>query len=317
MSIPKILIFTLALIELRAFSSVKTKGRIKLGAKFSDTRDFESDGALKLEWDTKRRKGVEVIASVEGQYSEGEMALEDLYLNYEASEAQSVDLGITKMKFGYEYDLGSQKRLLLDRSYIYRKLEEFGYVGRSMQARYRVDSDSSRHTWSLGLTGTREALAIYNYNYRKNDWRFDSWSQIKQYRANRRSILAAVQNLGLRYKSSSHTVLELEGLIGVQPERTAYLNDTMEPERIYFSALKLAAGYSYDAFKPLASVSLYKDRLDKDEGYDLGYLLGFDYTWNDIILAAHLEYLEATIPTPAGSSISGLLNGQIEVRYYF
>lgn len=120
------------------------EGRVSAGGAVRDFKHGASFHDVQLELESKRRKGTRAKVTLTGESDEPGLLLEEAFIDHKLESGEKLLFGQAKKRLGREYEDSHRERLTVKRSPLYRKLEEFAFVGHELTLQWlREDA------WSL------------------------------------------------------------------------------------------------------------------------------------------------------------------------
>lgn len=286
------------------------EGELQVGIKYANRY---SSGEMFYEahvgFDTKRREGVKGVLDFEAESDSVEVMMRNAYLNYKFSDDTRLDVGYSKKYFGLEYKESSKKRATTKRSYIYDKLENFGYAGREKNIRLAINKKNDKplkHSYILGLPDSEDySLLMMVENSEEgrliNPCAFLLLQSDRIYE-DRQFVWASVLSLYSRLVEFNYQI-ELIG--GVDPLKTEFekINESNKTKYFVASKMLLSKEYSIAPSKELEPHVLLSYIIHDAEatGYNTTeILLGLNYKVNlfkvglDIDIIGNTSELETT-----------------------
>ena len=111
-------------------------GYIISGLKVESFKNGEINHLGKIDFETKRNKGIKAAFSVRFESEDDEAEVRKAVVNKKLEDDQRLEFGFGKKRFGLEYQGSRPDRWTISRSPLYRRLEVFTYAGRETQLRW-------------------------------------------------------------------------------------------------------------------------------------------------------------------------------------
>lgn len=204
----------------------------------------EVNAALELK--TRRWEGMRALFKVEGWAFHKAIEIKDAYIDYKVAPQVHLQLGYNKKRLGLEYEQSRKNRLSPERSYLYRKMESLGIVGRQLNLRLLLKPQRGLELdVGVGADASQNVNALTRVAYGRNDWGLGVWGLVESHRINNGYLFTWATALSAWYISEqSRAVLELIG--GLDSEESEMERLFFEGRRVYFVGPKLELGRRFE-----------------------------------------------------------------------
>lgn len=285
-------------VSLSTTASAGVQARIEVGAETDGSTAPEPRFEARLQYDTKRYKGIEAVFDVGADAQSRRIELYDAFADYRSPNGSwRAQIGRGKKVLGWEYEDSRIDRLAIERSLAYRFLQSSAMVGRD----YFVSARHGRLESSVHYDASGQLGTIFAWRARPAEGlEWGTWALLQK---DVRSHLGTVTwgaVTGLKGTRQRHrwTAELLGGNDRFQTERElAYGSGA----RVHFLALKAEYGVRLGAVLPyVQAVALVPD-LRTFGRNTLQGLVGVRYGFLDhVVLAGELEGT-AHDPAPMGT----------------
>ncbi len=306
-------------------SKLKFEGRVSIGAKAEEFKNGESYYDAKLEFETKRRAGTRAVASFVGKSKNTNVVVEDTYLDHKFSDNDQVLFGQTKKRLGTEYMEADAERLTIQRSPIYRKLEEFAYVGREITARYEhpASGDNLGYAFTLGYAESLDLNTTVQVTKPLGDhWYAGTWLLLQSDRIDAGRQIVYNQFLSLWTQQEAHR-WQAELVYGKDPYESEFNKTFGDNRAVHYAGLKTQYGYRIstgkdDSFEPLIQLSAIAHDLKSPAYNTFQALVGCNWYLDPALrIALNIEGLGTNSKLDHDDREYKASNGRIEATYYF
>lgn len=297
-----------------ADEEIRLEGRVGLELRVRDRIEEASfDREAELSLSTGRREGIKAVMELNATAESSGVDLEGLYLDYKPPEGSGSGkrwrLGQSRIRFGLDADQGTEKRLALGRSAVYRALQAFSYVGRDMSLALSfggLEERSVVHEISLHGSSAFKAAAIYRMELGLGtSARIISTSLVQRKLVDGTGRYSGAQAFSYTDALGAARV-EGELFAGSDPIESARLSAQGIAEGVYFAAVKVGSSWRLGKAEPFARASAVFHQVPRWGDREQEWTLGTRYFAQERFqLGIELGFV--------GSSSQGLL----AARYFF
>lgn len=278
-----------------ALANDDVSGYVTLHTKVNNHHDGGSAVVARVRYETPRIEGNRAVVTVEGNYYDRELVLEETYIDRRISPQLKMVAGIDKKILGLEYSENKAKRYTIHRSPIYQKMESLGLVGRQLTLRLigtpeTKPADNMKWSTALGTDGSRNFNLSLSFQRQVNDFGVGAWllAEARKSSTGYRPALVNVLSLWLH---NTRRRIALEIFQGIDPERSEFVATLGQRRNVSFSGAKLelvrriSLGKQY-FLSPLVQASWWLDDVTEPGKHSwqtlLGVRLGHGKLWLSI-----------------------------------
>jgi len=317
----------------------KFDGSVSIGGRVKGDKSGEAQHEAKLDLSTKRKDGTRAVIELEGESDDDRVKLREAFIDHrfagdgekDADTAQStLVFGQTKKILGLEYENGDKARPLLRRSIVYRRMEEFGYVGRELIVRYETESTPTTAGYSLGGGYARSLDAHLLASLRSagvdgeasSPWRTGAWILLQRDRIDGGNQFAYALMTSLWRRTESRTT-EVEAVYGLDPFESEFHRLFGDKKPRNFAGLKLLhawrTGSDLDkGLEPITSASVLVHDVDDADFNSLSLLLGMNWRFSkELVLGFNVEGIATNSRLDKAKRAYEESNVGLELSYYF
>ncbi len=223
--------------------SIKLDGRLDVGFKIKGTENGSSEVEAKLKLKTKRRKGTRAVMRLEASYEEREAYIQEGFIDHKFKNGNRLEFGLNRKRFGLEYEFSSDEHPLFKESILYRKLEDFGFVGRELLIRLigaaNEEGDDAPFAVSAGYSESLDTHVNGHYQWNLSDTgtKLGTWLLVQNDRIDSATQVSWVHGWALWQRNSArHWEVELMG--GMDPFETEFEKTFGDGSKVYFYGFK-------------------------------------------------------------------------------
>jgi hypothetical protein len=219
------------------------QGRVRLKVETNALKKGQFSYEGKIDAESERKNGTKGVLGLKARSKDdAKLFMEEAYIDHRLTEGK-IQIGQNKKQFGLEYEYSERKRLTIDRSPIYQKIEEFAFVGHEPTVRYEnlpSENGGPSYATSFGYSGSQEPYAIFFVNPKTDDTQFGAWTLFQGDRLNNATQLVGAVMLSA-WSHEKPNSFEVETIYGIDPFETAWERE-FTGRKVFFTGLKLGYG---------------------------------------------------------------------------
>lgn len=294
---------------------VSWEGRLSAGGAVTEFKNGESFYDMQIELASKRRQGHRAKLVLAGENDEPGVWIKEAFIDHKFANGEKLLFGQAKKRLGREYEDSHRERLTVKRSPLYRKLEEFAFVGHELSLRYFQDE-----AWSIsaGYSESIDAdviLSLQGNGY--GTWLLAQSDRIDQGRQVVYAIMTSAWYRDGRLRA------EAELAYGKDPFASEFEKAFGSGDSVHFAAFKAQSGYSIglnhgDSLEPVVQSTyiLHDDRTPKWTTLQL--LIGLNYLIDKVLrISLDIEGLGSNSKLDLKRRAYDESNMHLEATYYF
>jgi len=274
------------------FKGISIDGRVSVGAEIERLKHGNQVYDAKVRIKTKRKSGMKGILSLRTD-NDREVFLQDAYINTEFKESgYELDFGKHKKRIGLEWQYGKKDRMSVSRTYIYKKLEEFTYVGRESVIKLSspsVDEGNEFHfEAALGINEANDGNVnlFATKSFGPGNPNVGTWVLLQRDKAETFSQLVWANVLSL-WSHDNPLRYEVELFSGVDPYESEFEKIFGDGKSIYFYAARTQLAYRFGfgtnkVLSPYLQLSYYVHDSEFPEYNTHEYITGLSYLIDQI-----------------------------------
>ena len=243
------------------FAKVKVDAAMRLGAQTLGVESGEPRHELDLTFKSNKVDGYRAEGKISARYEEAGVVTEWLRIKKDTASQGKIEFGYIRKRMGLEYEFSSKNRDTPVRSYLYRQLKRFSYVGLHTGVRYKSkDHKISGSSMSLGASQSQDASFIWKESFTFHDISVKNWLLLQRDHIENDAQLAYADILSISQKSQK-SLWEVELFYGLNPLKSELENTYFSSYDVHFYAMKARYGFytgqsEYDRFLLLLQGSL-------------------------------------------------------------
>lgn len=307
---------------------VKIEGRVSVGTESMEFKNGRSYYDAEIDFETKRKEGTRAVASFRAKSKDTAVVVEDAYIDHKLDDGEFIHAGQTKKILGLEYHQSDRDRLTITRSPMYRKLEEFAYVGREMTIRWEQEPDLKAgergYQASIGYSESIDANVIGHVEqpFADGDLSVGAWIMLQSDRidAGRQLVYATIMSL---WSNRSDHRFQLEAMAGKDPYMSEYSRAFGDGKPVHFAGVKAQYGLGIktaaaNLLEPLLQTSVTTHDLNTPGYNTIQILLGLNFWTSEALrLSFNVEGIGTNSTLDLKTRAYNDSNARLEATYYF
>ncbi len=225
---------------------VKTKkleieGVIEVGGEATLTDRGETYQELKLKLKSAKKQQYRAYVRLEGESDENAIRMQEVFVR-RYFQQDRLDFGLSKKRLGREYHIDEDLRPTIRRTLVYRRLEEFAYVGRELSLRlFREEAEKGDQDFSLslGYSESNDAHIIGHVRVPlgSSAWHLGSSLLLQLDRTDDAKQFAWLHVLSLDWQGEGQS-FDTETFLGLDPYNSHFESLYGSGRKVHFGAMK-------------------------------------------------------------------------------
>lgn len=249
-----IIVTTAILFPTMTMAKDKKKESLKIEGQVSSEFNIENNRGLNgysgdIKFKTKRTKtGTKAVLKLTADNDAETVAMKEAYVDHKLGKTTKLQFGKLKKRLGLQYEKGSKKRTTIHRNLIYKKLEDYSFVGRTYMARYHQElSDESQWSLGLGNSDSLDSFIISHYEsslFKNKHHHWGTWLLLQADKIEH-SYQYLAANITSIWGDIGQSFYEFELASGQDPHESEYEKLHGDGRRVYYAATRLLLGYNF------------------------------------------------------------------------
>lgn len=220
---------------------LEIEGVIEVGGEATLTDRGETYQELKLKLKSPKRQQYRAYVRLEGESDENSVRMQEVFVRRYFQEDR-LDFGLAKKRLGREYHLDEDLRPTIRRTLVYRRLEEFAYVGRELSLRlFREEAENGDKDFSLslGYSESNDAHVIGHVRYPigTSAWQLGTSLLMQLDRTDDAKQFAWLHVLSIDWQGEGQS-FDTEAFLGLDPYNSHFESLYGSGRKVHFAAMK-------------------------------------------------------------------------------
>lgn len=304
---------------------VKWEGFVRSEIEADSLKNGEVSHEGRLNLQSTRQKGLRAELEIDLRTRSDDVKVREALLDKRWEGGLRLQGGFGQKRLGLEYEEERLDRPTIDRSFIYRQLEVFAYVGRETIIKLsQAKSEESRNDWSLTAAYSEAQNSSLIASMQKpldEKIVYSTWLSVGTDRIQSGVQLAAAMAHAL-WMRDEEGLWQLEWTAGMDPDETEFELLFDNAERILFNGLHGLYGKRLklddkESWLILGGLTAFSYNHKKPQYNSLGIMLGIRYDLDSFRLALNGEVIGTNSPIDLKKRAYDESNIRFEALYAF